>query len=57
MPNMTPHQHFQALTNKLAKSTEIASSIAKGQRLFKLLQSKIINILHPPELANTPQAE
>jgi hypothetical protein len=28
-----------------------------GRRLIKLLQSKIIDILHPPVLAHTPQVE
>jgi hypothetical protein len=57
VPNMTPHQHFCALTNKLAKSTAIASATNKGRRLIKLLQSKIKDILHPPASANTPQAK
>jgi hypothetical protein len=57
MPNMTLHQHFHALTNKLAKSTAIASATDKGRWLIKLLQSKVEDIFHPPALANTPQAE
>ncbi len=54
---MTLHQHFCAPTNKLAKSTAIASATNKGRWLIKLIQSKIEDILHPPALANVPQAE
>jgi hypothetical protein len=57
MPNMTPHQHFQALTDKLAKSSAIASATAKVQQLIKLLQSKINIIIHLPESTATPQVE
>jgi hypothetical protein len=57
MPNMTPHQHFHTLTDKLAKSTAIASATTKGKWLIKLLQSKIKDILHPPASANTLQGE
>jgi hypothetical protein len=57
MPNMTPHQHFCALTDKLAKLTLIASATDKGRRLIKLLQSNIEDILHPPTLAFSPQGE
>jgi hypothetical protein len=56
MPNMTPHQHFRALTDELAELTAIASATDKGQRLIKLLQSKIKDILHPPVLVHPPQA-
>jgi hypothetical protein len=41
----------------LAKPTAIASATNKGRRPIKLLQSKIEDILHPPALANTLQAE
>ncbi len=57
MPNMTTHQHFCALTDKLAKSTAIASATDKGRRLIKLLQSKIKDILHCPTTADAPQGE
>ncbi len=57
MPNMTPHQHFCTLTDELAKSTAIVSTTKKGRQLIKLLESKIKDILHPPESANTLQAE
>jgi hypothetical protein len=48
LPNLSPHQHFRALTDKLAESTEIASATPKGQRLIKLLQTNIKKILNPP---------
>jgi hypothetical protein len=57
MPNMTPHQHFCALTDKLAKSTSIASATDKGRRLITLLQSKIEDILNTPTTADAPQGE
>ncbi len=57
MPNMTLHQHFCALTDKLVKLTAIASATDKGKWLIKILQSKIEDIHHPPALANTTQAE
>jgi hypothetical protein len=54
---MTPHQHFCALTDKLAKLTAIAGATYKGRRLITLLQSKIEDILHPLALAHKPQVE
>jgi hypothetical protein len=57
MPNMTLHQHFCALTDKLVKLTAIVSATDKRRRLIKLLQSKIEDILHHPALAHSPQAE
>jgi hypothetical protein len=41
----------------LAESTAIASATNEGRRHIKLLQSKIVDILHPPALENTPQAK
>jgi hypothetical protein len=57
MPNMTPHQQFRTLTDKLAKTTAIARATNKGRRLIKLLQSKIEDTTHPPALAHSPQLE
>jgi hypothetical protein len=57
MPNMTPRQHFCALTDKLAKLIAIPSATYEERRLIKLLQSKIEDILHPPALVHSPQAE
>ncbi len=35
LPNLTPHQHFRALTEELADATAIASATQKGRRLIK----------------------
>jgi hypothetical protein len=47
LPNLSPHQHLRALTDKLAKSSEIARATPNGQRLIKLLQANIKKILNP----------
>ena len=47
MLNLTPHQHFRALTDKLFKLTAITSATQKDQRLLKLLQANIKKILNP----------
>jgi hypothetical protein len=49
LPNLTPHQHFGALTDELADATAIASKTQKGRRLIKLLQENIKNILNPTD--------
>jgi hypothetical protein len=45
--NLTPHQHFRALTEELAGATAIASATQKGRHLIKLLQENIKKILNP----------
>jgi hypothetical protein len=57
VPNSTAHQHLWALTDKLAESTAKAGATPKGQRLIKLLQSKIKTILTPPNANATQMAE
>jgi hypothetical protein len=48
LPNMTPHQHLKALTDKLIDTTAIvASCTPKGKRLLKSLGKKIEDLLHP----------
>ena len=47
LPTLMPHQHFRALTENLAKSTVIASTMQKCRRLIKLLQANIKKILNP----------
>jgi hypothetical protein len=47
LPNLSPHQHLRALTDKLAKSTKIAWAMPNGRRLIKLLQANIKKILNP----------
>jgi hypothetical protein len=48
LPDMTLHQHFCALTDKLIECSHPAGATAEGRRLLKLLQQRIDNILHPP---------
>ncbi len=50
LPNLTPHQHFCALTNELVDSTAIASAAPKGQQLIKLLQHNITKVLNPSNI-------
>ena len=57
LPNMSPHQHFHALTDKLAESTAIACLTAKGWCLLRVLQSNIAKILNPPPSTATPRTE
>ena len=57
LPNMSSHQHLHTLTDKLAKSTTIASLTTKGWHLLKSLQSNIAKILNPPSLTATPPTE
>ncbi len=47
LPNLSPYQHFRALMDKFAKSTEIASTTSKGRSLIKLRQANIKKILNP----------
>jgi hypothetical protein len=47
LPNLSPHQHLRALTDKLAKSTEVARAKPKGRWLLKILQANIKKILNP----------
>jgi hypothetical protein len=49
LPKLTPHEHFRALTDKLADATAIASETQKGRRLIKLLQENIKKILNPTD--------
>ncbi len=49
LPNLTPHQHFRALTDELTEATAIASATQKGLRLIKLLQENIKKILNPTD--------
>jgi hypothetical protein len=47
LPNLAPHQHLRALTDELAKATELASNTPKGKRLLKYLAQKIDDLMHP----------
>jgi hypothetical protein len=50
LPSMTPHQHFQALTDELTEHTAQANSTSKGWCLLKLLGTQIYSLLHPPPI-------
>ncbi len=52
LPNLTPDQHFCALTEELAEETATANNMPMGHRLIKILQNKItqIQIVEPPAL-------
>jgi hypothetical protein len=51
LPSMTPHQHFQPLTDELTKHTAQANSTPKGRHLLKLLGTQINSLLHPPPIS------
>jgi hypothetical protein len=51
LPDMTPHQHFHALTDKLMADTDHTSTTPKGQRIIQLLQDCIMALLAPPPTA------
>jgi hypothetical protein len=57
VPNLTQHQHLQALTKELTNITTSAGTTAKGRALIKKLQVKIKNILTPQASIATPQAQ
>ncbi len=57
VPNLTPHQHLQALTKELADVTTSAGTTAKGRALIKVLQTTIKCILTPPASTSTPRIE
>ena len=47
MPNLTPHQHLQALTDKLTQATTLANQTTNGRQLIKYLgkQSNVCQTL------------
>ena len=47
LPDMTPHQHLRALTDKLAGKTPPASTTPKGKWLLCYFAQKIEDVLHP----------
>jgi hypothetical protein len=48
LPDMSPHQHLCALTNKLSDLAPPANGIPKGKHLLRLLQKLVQALLHPP---------
>ncbi len=57
LPNLTPDQHFRALTEELAKETAMANNTATGRRLIKLLQSRIKQIVEPMAVITEQEAK
>ncbi len=51
LPDMTPHQHLRALTNKLRDCSAPASSTPKGKCLLHMLTDRIAWIYAPPPMA------
>jgi hypothetical protein len=48
LPDMSPHQHLQALTKELqARATE-ANTTTKGRQILRMLQDRITAMLSPP---------
>ncbi len=48
LPDMTPHQQFQALTDELTADTDRTSTTPKGRRILLLLKDQITTLLLPP---------
>jgi hypothetical protein len=57
LPNLTPDQHFRALTEELAKETATANNTPTGRCLIKLLQSRIKQIVEPTDVIMEQEAE
>ncbi len=53
LPDMTAHQKFCALTDKLSDCALTTGTTAKGRRLLQLLQTRIEDILVPPPASAT----
>jgi hypothetical protein len=48
LPDMTPHQHFRALVDKLSDNVDYQSTSPKGRRILALLCERINTLLAPP---------
>ncbi len=55
LPDMSPHQHLRALTNKLSNLALLANATPKGKRLLRLLQARVHALLHPPPVIPAEQ--
>jgi len=55
LPNLTPLQHFRALTNELAEETTVTAQTPKGKALLEQLKAKISAILDPPAICHHEQ--
>ena len=47
LPDMTPHQHFRALTDELSADADRASTTPRGRRALKFLKDRIDILLQP----------
>ena len=48
LPNLTPHEHIEALTLELTNEAREAATTPKGKALIKLLRTHLDAILEPP---------
>ncbi len=48
LPDMSPHQHLQALTNEIAEGILMANHTTKGKRLLRMLRDHRTTMLGPP---------
>jgi hypothetical protein len=46
LPNLTPHQHLQTLTNKLTQATTLTNQTTKGRQLIRYLGHQIEPLLN-----------
>jgi hypothetical protein len=51
LPDMTPHQHFRALVDKMSDDVDRQSTTPKGRRILNLLQTRLTTLLAPPPTA------
>jgi hypothetical protein len=47
LPDMTPHQHFRALTDELSADADRACTTPRGRRALHFLQDRITALLQP----------
>ena len=47
LPDMTPHQHFRALTDELSSDADRACTTTRGRRALQFLQDRITVLLQP----------
>jgi hypothetical protein len=57
LPNLTPDQHFRALTEELAKEMATANNMPTGRCFIKLLQSRIKQIVEPAAVIMEQEAK
>jgi hypothetical protein len=47
LPNLTPHEHIEALTLELTNETRVAASTPTGKDLIKMLRTHLDALLEP----------